>query len=192
MTWLLVGLLVLAAIGPIFWVLPSRNERRRMRLRNAAMAAGLEVRLRTFPDPTAEATERVSAGGRIKSPKRQLMTYRRPLRLPASARADAPKWRWLRLDSDSGSSRAPAGWEIDEASGETDTAYWQRVREVVGRLGDDVVAVEASGDDVAFAWLERGEDDAVEALSAQLEELAKVQESWTTSHSRAGGRDETD
>lgn len=192
MTWLLVGVLVLAALGPIFWVLPSRRERRQMRLRDAAMAAGLDVRLRTLPNPGAPATERVSAGGRLKMPTMQYMTYRRPLHLPATVRRDAPKWRWLRVDDAPSCGPVPAGWQGDGASGDADAAYWQRVGEIVRDLGEDVVAVEANGDDVAFAWREQGEVDAVEALTARLEALAQLQESWTASHAGGVGDRKTD
>ncbi len=191
MTWLLIGLLVLAAIGPIFWVLPSPGERRQMRLRNRAMAAGVQVRLRTYPDPGAPATERVTAGGRVRKPRRQVMTYRMPVILPPRARRMAPVWCWLRHRDAEAAGEVPAGWTADPPSAQGDATYWQQVRELVASLPATVVAVEAGPEDVALAWLEHGEEDAADAIVATLEQLRRIHQGWTSSQlQRDDGQDD--
>jgi hypothetical protein len=68
MTWLIIGLILLAAFGPVLWLVPSRKDRHLSALREQARLEGLVVELRRLPKLQPSAHERVTAGGRVKKP----------------------------------------------------------------------------------------------------------------------------
>ncbi|MCZ6644547.1 MAG: hypothetical protein O7G86_02950 [Gammaproteobacteria bacterium] len=68
MAWIIIGLVLLVAFGPVFWLLPSKRDKRLSALRQAARLAGLTVELRHLPKLNPEPEERVSAGGKVREP----------------------------------------------------------------------------------------------------------------------------
>ena len=84
MVWAIIGVVLVLAIGPLFWLRPSRRERGIAALREAARKANLTVEVGRVPDLDAPADARVSAGGRERAPTIECATYRllTPGRLP--------------------------------------------------------------------------------------------------------------
>ena len=75
MTWIIIGFVLLVAFGPVFWLLPSKRDRRLSTLRSKALAQGLVVELRRLPKLNPEPEERVSAGGKIREPVIECAAY---------------------------------------------------------------------------------------------------------------------
>ena len=153
MTWLIIGVILLAAFGPVLWLLPSPRDRHLSALRQQARKEGLVVELRRLPKLDAAPEERVSAGGKLREPLVECMAYSHVLgrRLQMLG-----AWRVLRYDQEP-DEKIPQGWIIDPvmraARPEVD-----RVREwlqpLLSALPEDVVALEFTGSAVGAYWLE--------------------------------------
>ena len=76
MTWLVIGLLFLAAFGPILWLLPNERDKRLAKLRMEARRRGLGVELTRMTDPRPALRDRVSSGGVVKKPIIKCAAYR--------------------------------------------------------------------------------------------------------------------
>ena len=80
MEWLLIGLLLLAAVGPAFYFMPSKKDRRLARMRQQAHLEGLSVQLAEVRKLNPQAAERVSSGGEVRTPVYATAAYALPLR----------------------------------------------------------------------------------------------------------------
>jgi hypothetical protein len=177
LTWLIIGVVLFAAFGPIFWMLPSRSDRRLAKMRARARSHGIQVEMTQLDDLVADASARVSAGGVRREPKVSCAAYRLGLRRLARA---APQWKMLyKPDAVEGPMR---GWLWDGASGSTpatDADYWRRVADVVAQLPSDALAVAAGPSEVSCWWRERASaEDAVtsvDRLHDTLQKLAEIQ-----------------
>lgn len=159
MTWIIIGLILLAAFGPVLWLVPSKRDRHLSALRDQARREGLLVELRRLPklNPTAE--ERVSAGGRVKQPVVECAAYTHGF----SRRLTALRaWRVLRGDGDP---QVRPGWEIDPQQQPELRSALRRGDEVVRAslesldslfeaLPGDVVGVELTPRSLSLYWLE--------------------------------------
>jgi hypothetical protein len=176
--WLIIGAILLAAFGPIFWMLPSAADRRLAKMRARARALGIQVEITQLDDLAAEPQARVSAGGVRREPKVSCAAYR--LGLSRMARA-APKWMILRM---SAADDGPIpGWQWDVASGRAappgDADYWKRVADLTTALPPDTLALAAGPSEVACWWRERtsaqdAEKD-VDRLHETLQKLSEIQ-----------------
>jgi hypothetical protein len=171
-TALIIGLILLAAFGPVLWILPSRTDRRLSAMRSRARSHGLQVEVTQLPDLDPRPEARVTAGARRLDPVLQCCVYR--LGLAPDVRA-APQWM-IRRDAES---RAPLpGWRfVSPASADDD--YWRQVTEVVATLPPDALGCEALASEVACWWKERSTPQdaaaAVDALHASLAKLGAIQ-----------------
>ena len=104
MVWIVIALVLIAAVGPVFYLLPTKASRRQAALRTAARQAGLVVEIASVPKPDAQAAELVSSGGEPRDAKIDCAAYRLPLRAPVGAGtaldalevgAGEPVSRWL-------------------------------------------------------------------------------------------------
>lgn len=178
MIWLIIGVILLAAFGPIFWMLPSAADRRLAKMRGRARALGIHVEITQLDDLVAEPQARVSAGGVRREPKISCAAYR--MGLSRMARA-APKWMILRMpDADDG---PIPGWQWDVASGRAspsgDADYWKRVADLTSAFPPDTLALAAGPSEVACWWRERttaqdAEKD-VDRLHETLQKLGEIQ-----------------
>lgn len=168
---LLIWLLVLAALalafGPILLFLPSGKDRRLAALRAEARRQGLRVELRPVPKLAAGADERVTAGGRQRSPMHPSVCYW--LALPLAAEPLDP-WRLL---------RGPRGWAAD-ADRPPPPDLTVRLQPLFGKLPDDAVAVEQRGQSLGCCWLESfpAGSETVASLKAALTDIAKELAPW--------------
>jgi hypothetical protein len=173
LNWLIITLALLAAFGPVFWVLPSRTDRRLAKMRARARSHGIQVEIAQLDDLAAEPEARVSAGGVKREPKVSCAAYRLGLRGITRA---APQWKILRKpDADDG---PLPGWAwATRPSG--DAAYWRRVVGIVQKLPPDALACQTQTSEVACWWRERATADDAEAsvdrLSELLQNLAEIQ-----------------
>ena len=180
MKWIIIVVVLLAAFGPVLWLVPSKKDRRLARMRQRARGHGLRVDIATLRDLDAPATARVSAGGVKKDPKVECAVY---WANPPRQFVYAPTWRILRAPSGSPPSDGPLpGWEWDAQAAErvTDPSYWQRIsEEVIDRLPADILAVEASSREVGLYWQERVSaqeaDASVDGVAAILDAFVDEQ-----------------
>ena len=84
--WLIVVAALALVVGPVFVLLPSKKERRLAALRAEARRLGLSVELRPVPNLSAGLEERVTAGGRARTPMHPSVRYALPLVLEAGRR----------------------------------------------------------------------------------------------------------
>jgi len=173
LNWLIIALILLAAFGPILWLVPSRTDRRLAKMRARARVHGIQVEVTQLADLYAPPTARVTAGGRRLEPTVQCAVYRLGLSQPAKA---APRWKILR--GPNSSSGPVAGWQLESAA-DGDAEYWQRVADVVRELPADALACAADASEVACWWRERASGEnavaSVDALHGSLTELSEIQ-----------------
>lgn len=177
MVWIVIALVLIAAVGPVFYLMPSKASRRQAAFRTAARQAGLVVEVGSVPKLDADAAERVSAGGAPRDARIDCAVYRLPL---ARRLVQAPRWMLLRSGREN---RFLAGWTtlnppigvpVERA------AYWREVAGIVDALPGGCVAVEAGPQTVSWYGTERmGDSDAdvlAHAIRDGLTSLAKVHE----------------
>lgn len=128
MTWLVIGLLFLAAFAPILWLLPSERDKRLSKLRMEARRRGLAVELARLPDPRPRPHERVSSGGVVKHPVVKCAAYR--MYVPRPLEHTQP-WRVESGDSEAASKLAgcydamPSDWLAVEVDRNGACLYWR-------------------------------------------------------------------
>jgi hypothetical protein len=155
MTWIIIGLILLAAFGPVLWLVPSKRDRHLSALRDQARREGLVVELRQLPklNPTAE--ERVTAGGRVKQPGVDATAYMKTL---GRRLALLPAWRLLRGREQP---QARAGWQFDPdfkpdpGAADAFQAAMKSLDPLFAGLPDDVIGVELTARSLILYWLER-------------------------------------
>lgn len=142
---------MLAAFGPLLWLVPSKRERRLAAMRQQARRDGLTVEMRQFPKLDVAPEERVSAGGQPLTALRESAVYLHPL---APRLRLLPAWRVLR-----GSDGLPAwpGW-VFEFGSKPDSPVLPRVlaglAALVAALPQDVVALQCESRGLGAYWLE--------------------------------------
>ena len=172
MAWWVIVLLLVAAFGPVLWILPSRRDRLLANLRSGARQRGLLVELSQLPDLAAPLEARVSAGGKPRDPMLACTAYRQPL---SRAVNHAPRWRLLAVvpGTTPGIRRAAGpvpGWVFDgTAAG--DDRYWEQCAKRLSRLPDVAIGVEADRNQVGVFWRER---IGVEQIDSMLDSLAEA------------------
>ncbi|MDE0660557.1 MAG: hypothetical protein OXI79_13015 [Gammaproteobacteria bacterium] len=140
LVWIIIGIVLAAAVGPIFWLMPSKRDRAQGELRSAARQAGLVVEIAALPKVDARADERVSAGGKPRDATIDCVSYRLALPRPLP---NAPTWLLLRSDREN---RYLTGWTTLSPPGRlpaTQEAYWRDIAAVLNGLPGGCTAVEA-------------------------------------------------
>ncbi len=161
MVWIIIGVVLVAAVGPIFWLLPSKRDRLQSDMRAAARQAGLAVEVAALPKVDARAEERVSAGGKARDATIDCVAYRLalPRRMP-----NAPAWLLLKADREN---RYLKGWTTLSPPSRLparQATYWQQIGDLVGALPGGCAAVEADTRYVSWYGRERLDDTSAEAV----------------------------
>ena len=171
MTWMIIAIVLLAAFGPLLWLVPSRRDRRLAALRQAGRQEGLMVELRHIPKTNPAAEDRVSAGGVIRDPTVECAAYSHTF---VGRLTRLPIFRLLRA---SGAVEGPRdGWVFDPAA-EAANPYWQRLwpcfEAIFDQLPEDVIGVELEPRLVRLFWLEgpASQVEQVGAIAGQLRTL---------------------
>lgn len=173
MTWLIIAAVLLAAFGPVLWLLPSRRDRRLAAMRQAARQAGLVVELVRIPKTNPSAEDRVSAGGVIRDPVRECAAYALPL--PRSLKF-VPSLRLLWAE---GSDDGPwPGWSYNPRPDMRNPRLaptLARIEPLLGTLPEDVAGLEITPRRVVVFWLESADSDAgdVAGLAVALGEFGE-------------------
>ena len=177
MVWIVIALILIAAVGPVFYLMPSKASRRQAALRTAARQAGLVVEVASVPKPDAAAAELVSSGGEPRDAKIDCAAYRLPL---ARRLAQAPRWMLLKSGREN---RFLAGWTTLTPPVGVPVereAYWREVAAIVDVLPGSCVAVEAGAQTVSWYGRERigdaDPDALVLAIRYGLLSLAEIHE----------------
>ena len=170
MVWLGIAVVLAIALGPLFWLLPSKSERRASAFRLAAKRLGLAVEVASIEKPDASAEERVSAAGVVRQPRLHCAAYRLPL---STQLFDAPRWRLVKSE---GGSRYLAGWAAvtTPANVPSQGDYWQRLAAIVDALPGGCIGVEALPGAIVWYGMERlqrrddGDAESVDAVVAGI------------------------
>lgn len=173
MVWLIIALILIVAIGPLFWLMPSRRDRRLAALRQRAYQSGMRVDLRRLPAHDVAPEERVTAGGRPLDTSRELAAYLMPF--PQRLR-ELPSWRVMRGGE---GAEAAAGWRFEPGKRPDHPQLRAVLDEIDGFLGglpDDVAAVECEPHALAAYWREGPgtTPDRVDDLAARLRAAASA------------------
>jgi hypothetical protein len=183
MSWWLIPLLLVAAFGPVLWILPSRRDRLLAKLRSEARRRGLLVELTRLPDLAAPPEARVSAGGKPRAAMLSCTAYRQPL--PRGVN-HAPRWRLLALTPGVMPGIAPRsprdagpvpGWVFDGAAA-GDDRYWQECAKRLSRLPEVAIGVEADRNQVAVFWRERVNIEQIDSMLDSLVEALQGLADW--------------
>ena len=173
LTWLIIAVALFAAFGPLFWMMPSRSDRRLAKMRTRARSHGIHVEITQLDDLAAEPHARVNSAGVKLEPKVMCAAYRLGMQRLAKA---APRWQILRK---AGANDGPIdGWTwASRPAG--DSTYWQRVGEVLRELPSDALACATDASEVACWWRERATaqdaEASVDRLHDVLQNLAEIQ-----------------
>ena len=151
MTWLIILVVVLAAFGPVMWLLPSKRDRRLTEMRQQARQEGMTVEMLRLPkvDPLPE--ERVTAGGRVLQPVQELAVYQWPM--PRRLK-QLPTWRLLRQGQ---GIRALPGWAFEIGTKPQHPqleASLGALGPVLAGLPEDVLALECEDRLLSAYWME--------------------------------------
>jgi hypothetical protein len=173
LTWVIIVVALVAAFGPLLWMMPSRSDRRLAKMRTRARSHGIQVEITQLDDLAAEPHERVNAAGVKLEPKVMCAAYRLGMRRLARA---APQWKILRKAA---ATDGPiAGWVWATKPG-GDSAYWQQVGGVLREVPPDALACAADASEVSCWWRERATAEDAEAsvdrMHVLLQNLAEIQ-----------------
>lgn len=155
MAYLVVLLAIALVLGPVFWLRPSPAQKRQARVRMAARAQGLDVRLTDLPQTHRAAVRREDV--------RQGVVYRLPVFDPRTV--ISLKHRCV---------REPGAVEWEDEGDELPAALRDRLAQMLAQMPDDAVAVEIGPQGPAVFWGERGGEEMVRHLAAQLKALREA------------------
>jgi hypothetical protein len=177
LTWVIIVVALVAAFGPLLWMIPSRSDRRLSKMRARARSHGIQVEITQIEDLAAEPHERVNAAGVKLEPKVMCAAYRLGMRQLARA---APQWKILRKPATNPDANGGpiAGW-IWATKPVGDSAYWQQVGGVLREVPPDTLACTADASEVSCWWRERATAEDAEAsvdrMHVLLQNLAEIQ-----------------
>ncbi|MEM7098274.1 MAG: hypothetical protein AAF541_08450 [Pseudomonadota bacterium] len=196
MTWVIIALVLIVAVGPVLYLLPSAKDKRLMNLRQAARQQGLGVRMTCVPNLAPELSERVNAAGERLDPSINCVAYERPIR------ANLPPLKDLQLlkvpdnptipivpaiegwaygqanpgreqvgDEPQDSGGGSAGGAGADVLGDPDLE--SQLLALIARFPSDTLAVEINNKYIACLWLERStaESEVVDQISSIGEQL---------------------
>jgi len=165
LVWIIIGIVLIAAIGPVFWLLPSKRDRVQGQMRSAARQAGLVVEIANLPKVDARAEERVSPGGKPRVATIECIAYRLALSRPMPS---APAWLLLRSDREN---RYLTGWTTLSPPSRLPAmqgTYWRDIAVVLDGLPDGCTAVEADVRCISWYGRERLNGNAPETVVAGI------------------------
>ena len=176
LTWLIIALVLVVAIGPVLYLLPTAKDKRLTGLRETARRLGLTVRLTRVRKLNPAPTERVNAAGEEQYPTTACVSYAWPIK------TSLHRFQDLQLLKEPADVSVPCvkivpGWvlgEVSEVQGEgVDLRSMQpmlsEMKALMDTLPDDTLGVELSRRFVACLWQEKA---AVE--SSLIDEMAQT------------------
>ncbi len=177
MVWLVIVAILLVAIGPVLYVIPSKRDKQLTALRTRARASGLTIHINHLPNLNAKGRDKVSAGGKKRQAKIKCTAYTLAFPRPLP---DAPVWHLARSEKDN---ILIAGWgRIGTIHGISisDRDYWNTVGGIVATLPGACIAVRATPDDLSWQGLEHLDGESIERVVADIKDgLEKIIELHT-------------
>ena len=175
MEWIVTIAVLLVAVGPVLYVIPSKRDKQLAALRSHARASGLTVDISHIPNLDAHGSDRVSAGGIQRNAKIKCTTYTLVLPKPLP---EAPGWHLARSNKDN---VLIPGWgrigEIRRVS-ISNRSYWKAVGTIIEALPGACVAVRTTPDSVSWQGLEHLDgqpmDEVVMEVRDGLEKLSEL------------------
>ena len=170
MTWLLIAVVLLAAFGPVLWLIPSKKDKRLAAMRQRGRQEGLMVEMRRIPKTDPDASDRVTAGGKVLDPVVDCASY--GVTLPRRLR-HLPVWRAVRDPAASDEDPFP-GWAYDQRPKGDGRAHLGAMLAALGplvaALPTDVAALEVAAGAVFAYCLERpgNSADSISELAGML------------------------
>ena len=175
MVWVVIIGILLVAIGPVLYVIPSKRDKQLVALRTRARTSGLTVDVSHIPNLDATGSDKVSAGGKKREARIKCTTY--TLVLPKQI-PEAPVWHLARSQTDNFSI---AGWgRIGKLHRipNSDSKYWNTVRTIIEALPGACIGVRTTPYEVSWQGLERFDeqsmDQVVADIKAGLEKIAEL------------------
>ncbi len=152
MVYIIIILVMAMVIGPVLWMRPTEGQARQAQLRTQARGLGLDIRITELPQTHRAKVRREDT--------RQGVAYRLPVFDPRTVVA---------LSQRRVRDAAGAAWEVE--GDKLPPSLQASVDQVCELLPADVVAVELGPQGPTVYWRERGGDEAVALIAAQLKEL---------------------
>ncbi|MFG6179247.1 preprotein translocase subunit YajC [Halomonas sp. THAF12] len=154
MIWLIIVVVVGLVFAPAMWLRPSPRQQRTMRLRDAAVQAGIQVRLE--PSPLHQDADRLPAYRWVYPPQRPGPDFMlvRDAEASKALKPFVAGWRWRK--------------EPLRPMPETVRRHFEAL---LARLPGDAVAVESGHDALVLWWDESMEVQAFMPLSDDMSEL---------------------
>ena len=176
MEWVVIIGVLLVAIGPMLYVIPSKRDKQLVALRTRVRTSGLTVDVSHIPNLNATGRDKVSAGGKKREARIKCTTY--TLVLPKQI-PEAPVWHLARSQTDN---LLIAGWGrigvVHHVPTSSDNKYWNTIRTIIEAFPGACIAVRTTPYEVSWQGLERlGEqsmDQVVADIKAGLDKIAEL------------------
>lgn len=181
---IIIGVTLLFFLGPLLWLRPTPRDKQLERLRARARTLGLHVSVKEIPDPDPHYSQRVTSGGKVLDPKREVAIYRLPINLPPDLdAAHMPVWEVVRMREDkSGQEKHDdfnpglrQGWRLSKPGL---PLYPEVLAELSGLLDQaprGTVVLDANTRSVGLSWRERGDEAEVDCIRDLLSEVRSWQ-----------------
>jgi len=191
LNWLIILVVLLLAVGPVLYLLPSASDKRLSALRMQARKAGLNVKITHLPKLNPESHERVSAGGKTLDTRVSCVAYQLPL---GGSVRDVSELVLLRIPAQPTVPvrQVSAGWALHP---QADQASWQQFAADAATLEDLQSALEAFPQDalgcglndrcVACYWREKADPES-DAVAAIVKALTPLQQDLRRRFGKAG------
>lgn len=175
MFWILATTAFLMVFGGILLVLPSKHERRVGQMRIDARKSGLQTQGIVVTDVNASAVERVTAGGKIRTPKIRCIAWEKRY---SDDYDNIPLWT---LYESSKGSAPIQGFIVEPRLNETglehQREYWGRVGRAIDHLPAKLIAIKSSRNSVAWIGQELMDstpEEFIDRMSVGLKELSEA------------------
>ena len=165
MVWLVIVAILLVAVGPVLYVIPSKRDKQLIALRTLARKSGLTIQISHLPDLNAKGRDKVSSGGKKRQATIKCATYTLGLAKPLP---DAPVWHLARSEKDN--VLIPGWGRIGSVHGISisDRVYWAKVRTIIAALPGACIAVRATPYGMSWQGLERLDEQPIDQVIADI------------------------
>lgn len=170
--------ILLLAIAPIVWILPTPRQRQEGRLRQRAMQIGLRVQLDHLPKQNPSPEELIDGAGRALHPTLACARYALSIKQDTALQQPgyfvifSPGKKHITLSDN----RLPEGWlwrDENQTRPNLDDDKVEAISHCLTRLPQSTLALERTTHELAVFWRESGGDGDVDLI---LETLQKLEE----------------
>lgn len=175
MLWIMLTTAMLIIFGGMLAVLPSKRERLIGQMRIEARKQGLHIGSESVRNVNAPMHERVTSGGRVKTPMIQCVVWGKHY---TEEFAEIPTWRLLK----SAKNKSPiAGYVADpplsDEQNQMDSSYWSEIQKVLENLPGRLVAIQCTQQTVSWIGnetIDTTADRFIAQMSIGLDQLMEL------------------